>query len=157
LALTPDEQWSMIVVVDDATSHILYAQMFDEESTTTIMTALRDVFTTHGLSLSLYCDRASWAFYTPTAGGSVRKDVFTQVGRALDHLGIEHIPAYSPQARGRSERANRTLQDRLVNELKAAGITDRVQANAYIRDVYIPDHNRLFGVEPSDPTSVFII
>jgi transposase len=156
LALRLELAMSLIVVMDDATSRMLYAQLWPEETTQAIMTALREVFAKHGLCMSLYNDRASWAFYTPPDEGKVSKIVLTQVGRALDRLGIEHIPAYSPQARGRSERVNRTLQDRLINELKLAGIDDPDEANRFIREVYIPEHNRNFSRPPADPTNCFV-
>ena len=156
LALSPELIMTLIVVMDDATSRLLYAQLWPEETTDSIMVALRTVIADHGLFMSLYNDRASWAFYTPRSGEKVSKTLFTQVGRALDRLGIEHIPAYSPQARGRSERVNRTLQDRLINELKLAGISDAAQANRFIREVYIPEHNRNFAHEPLDSTSCFV-
>lgn len=156
LALRPELILTLIVVLDDATSRLLYAQLWPEETTPAIMTALRSVIGQHGLFMALYNDRASWAFYTPKAGGKVCKKTFTQVGRALDRLGIEHIPAYSPQARGRSERVNRTLQDRLINELKLAGITKPEDANRFIHEVYVSDHNRLFAREPADPTNCFV-
>jgi transposase len=153
LALRPELTTTLIVILDDATARILYAQLWPAETTEAIMTGLRAVMKEHGIFMSLYNDRASWAFYTPKGEGKVSKTVFTQVGRALDRLGIEHIAAYSPQARGRSERANRTLQDRLINELKLAGITDVQAANRFIQDVYIPNHNRRFSHEPADPTN----
>lgn len=156
LALKPVSVMTLVVVLDDATSRMLYAQLWPEETTQAVMTALREVFSTHGLCMSLYNDRASWAFYTPPGEGKISKTVFTQVGRALDRLGVEHIPAYSPQARGRSERVNRTLQDRLVNELKLAGIDDVENANRFIREVYLPEHNRNFARPPADPTSCFV-
>ncbi|MBN2497326.1 MAG: ISNCY family transposase [Deltaproteobacteria bacterium] len=156
LALKPELVLTLIVVLDDATSRMLYAQLWLEETTKAILTALRTVIAEHGLFMSLYTDRASWAFYTPQAGKKVNKTMLTQVGRALDRLGIEHIPAYSPQARGRSERVNLTLQDRLVNELREAGIDNIEAANRYIREVYCPDHDRNFAREPADPTSCFV-
>jgi len=156
LALKPEIEMSLIVVMDDATSRVLYAQLWPEETTQAILTALREVFEEYGLCMSLYNDRAGWAFYTPPNEGKVSKTVLTQVGRALDRLGIEHIPAYSPQARGRSERANRTLQDRLINELKLAGIDEPGEANRFIREVYLPEHNRNFARPPADPTSCFV-
>ena len=122
LARVPDEWLTLLVVVDDATKHILSAQFTDGgESTAAVMTALRAVVTTFGVPLALYTDRAHWAAHTPVAGGRVDRTKLTQVGRALAQLGIEPILGYSPQARGRSERANRTLQGRLVNELRVAG------------------------------------
>jgi transposase len=156
LALRPELVMTLIVVVDDATSRLLYAQLWPEETTEAILSALRSVIVELGLFMALYNDRAGWAFHTPKEQGKVSKTVFTQVGRALDRLGIEHIPAYSPQARGRSERANRTLQDRLVNELKAAGIRDVAEANRFIRETYLPEHNRNFAREPADPASCFV-
>ncbi|MGH7406428.1 MAG: hypothetical protein ACREKF_00240, partial [Candidatus Methylomirabilales bacterium] len=92
----------------------------------------------------------------PTAGGRVDRTQLTQVGRALARLGIEHIPAYSPQARGRSERLNRTLQDRLVNELRLHGATTFAAANAYLRARFLPDYNEEFARPPADPTSAFV-
>jgi transposase len=153
LALRPELVMTLIVVLDDATSRMLYAQLWPEETTEAIMTALRAVMAEHGLFMSLYNDRASWAFYTPKSGGKVNKALFTQVGRALDRLGIEHIPAYSPQARGRSERVNRTLQDRMINEMRLRGITDPDEANGFIREWYLDEHNRLFAREAADPTN----
>lgn len=156
LALSPEQELVMISVVDDATSRLLYAQLWDEESTRVIFIVLKAVFEQYGLPMSVYSDRASWAFYTPKAGGKVDKDNPTQVGRALERLGIEHIPSYSPQARGRSERMNRTLQDRVVNELRAAGISDVDTANRYLRERYIPVHNELFCVPAREPQSMFV-
>ena len=156
LALCPTEQQTLVHVLDDATKRLLYAQLVDRESTATVMAALREVFQTYGLPMALYTDRAGWAFHTPKAGGRVSTEQLTQVGRALHRLGIEHIPAYSPQARGRSERLNRTLQDRLVNELRLAGITTVEAANGYLRDRFIPDYNARFTRLPADPTSAFV-
>ena len=113
----------LIAVSDDATKRVLHAALYPSESTWAVMTSLGTVLRAQGLPIALYTDRAHWAFHTPKAKGPVDKTRLTQVGRALAHLGIEHIPSYSPQARGRSERLNRTFQDRLVNELRVAGIT----------------------------------
>jgi hypothetical protein len=156
LARRPAERAVLIAVLDDATKRVLYAQLWPSESTTAIMTALRDVLTTHGLPMALYTDRAHWAFHTPQAKGPVDKTQLTQVGRALARLGIEHIPAYSPQARGRSERLNRTFQDRLVNELRVAKILTLAAANAYLRDHFVPDYNATFSCAPADPASAFV-
>jgi transposase len=114
----------LIAVSDDATKRVLHAALYPSESTWAVMTSLAVVFRTAGLPIALYTDRAHWAFHTPKAKGPVDKTHLTQVGRALARLGIEHIPSYSPQARGRSARLNRTFQDRLVNELRVAGIND---------------------------------
>jgi len=155
-ALAPTQRPTLITIPDDATSRLLYAQLWETESTVAIMTALRDVFTTHGLPMALYSDRASWAFYTPTAKGRVDKTHLTQVGRALAQLGVEHIPAYSAQARGRSERLNRTLQDRLVNEFRLAGIATIPAANAYLREVYLRQHDATFSHPPRDLESAWV-
>jgi transposase len=146
----------LIVTLDDATGAILSAFLVDEEGTASTFRALKDVFGQHGLPLSLYTDRGSHYFYTPDAGGKVDRARLTQVGRALDHLGVEHIAAYSPQARGRSERVFHTLQDRLTKELALAGIRTTEAADAYIRDVYIPAHNARFAVKAEQDGSAFV-
>lgn len=156
LALVPGEKQTLIQSVDDATSRVLYAQLWPGETTRAVMTAMAELVRQHGIPESFYTDRAGWAFETPKAGGKVSKTVLTQVGEALDRLGVEHIPSYSPQGRGRSERMNRTLQDRLVNELRAAGITTVEAANRYLRERYIPTHNEEFACEASDPESAFV-
>ena len=156
LALVPEARATLIAIVDDATSALLYAQLWPQETTHAVMAALATVLRTHGLPMALYTDRARWAFVTPTARGPVDKTRVTQVGRALHQLGIEHIPAYSPQARGRSERANRTLQGRLVNELRVAGIRTLDAANAYLRDHYVPQHNAAFRRAPLDAANAFV-
>jgi hypothetical protein len=156
LALRPAERAVLIAVLDDATKRVLYAQLWPSETTTAILTALRDVILADGLPMAVYTDRAHWAFHTPHAKGPVDRRQLTQVGRALHRLGIEHIPAYSPQARGRSERLNRTFQGRLVNELRVAGITTLAAANAYLRDRFVPDYNTTFSCAPADPASAFV-
>ena len=156
LALVPDARATLITVVDDATNALLYAQLWPQETTLSIMSALAHVVRTDGLPMALYTDRAGWAFVTPKATGPVDKSRLTQVGRALHQLGIEHIPAYSPQARGRSERMNRTLQGRLVNELRLAGIRTVDAANRDLRDRYVPQHNATFRRPPLDPASAFV-
>jgi transposase len=146
----------LIVTLDDATSAILSAFLVAEEGTASTFRALEEVFGRHGLPLSLYTDRGSHYFYTPEAGGKVDRTRLTQVGRALDHLGVEHIAAYSPQARGRSERVFHTLQDRLTKELALAGITTIEAANAFIRDVYVPAHNARFAVNAEQEGVAFV-
>jgi len=135
----------LIVTLDDATGEIYSAFLLEEEGSASSFRGLLEVFTKHGLPSSLYTDRGSHYFLTPHAGGPVDKEQLTQVGRALFQLGIEHIAAYSPEARGRSERAFGTLQGRLAKELRLFGITDIAAANEYIRDVYLPMHNKLFA------------
>lgn len=156
LALRPEEYQHLIVVVDDATRQVLYAQLAEGESSHAIMTALAAVVRCHGLPQALYTDRASWAAFTRKAGTTPEPGRLTQVGRALKRLGIEHILAFSPQARGRSERANRTLQDRLVNELRAHGIRTVERANRYLEERFLPAYNTEFGKSPADPASVFV-
>jgi hypothetical protein len=115
-----------------------------------------EVFSRHGLALSLYTDRGSHYFYTAEVGGKVDRGQPTQVGRALAHLGVEHIAAYSPQARGRSERLFHTLQDRLPKELALAGIATMDQANAWLRDTYVPAHNARFAIKAEQEGSAFV-
>ena len=146
----------LIVTMDDATSTIYSAFLIDEEGTASTFMGLMETFGTHGLASSLYTDRGSHYFTTPQAGGKVDKVHRTQVGRALAHLGVEHIAAYSPEARGRSERMFGTLQDRLVKELALAGITTVAAANTWIRDVYLAEHNRLFAKPPVVADSAFV-
>jgi transposase len=154
--LTGRPQLDLIVTMDDATSTIYSAFLIEEEGTVSTLRALLDVFTAHGLPSSLYTDRGSHYFYTPKADGPVDKDRLTQVGRALKHLGIEHIPAYSPEARGRSERMFGTLQDRLIKELAKAGIREVDAANAWIRDVYLPEHNARFAKPAALAENAFV-
>jgi transposase len=146
----------LIATMDDATSKLYSAFLVEEEGTASTFQGLLEVFTTHGLPSSLYTDRGSHYFYTPEADGAVDKKQLTQVGRALQHLGIEHIPAYSPEARGRSERTFGTLQDRLIKELAKAGITEIAAANAWIRDVYLPEHNARFAKPAALPETAFV-
>src|SRR5204863_7637801 len=142
--------------MDDATSTIYSAFLVEEEGTASTFCGLLDVFVAHGLPCALYTDRGSHYFHTAKAGEAVDKNCLTQVGRALDRLGIEHIPAYSPEARGRSERVFGTLQDRLVKELEQAGIDDIATANQWIRDVYLPRHNARFARPPTVAEKAFV-
>lgn len=146
----------LIVTLDDATSTVYSAFLVEEEGTASTFRAFLEVFTTQGLPSSLYTDRGSHYFVTPVADGPVDKDRLTQVGRALKHLGIEHIPAYSPEARGRSERMFGTLQDRLIKELALAGISDMEAANRFIREDYLPRHNARFAKPPALEDSAFV-
>jgi hypothetical protein len=154
--LAPEARPCLILVSDDATKRMLHAAFCPSESTVAVMTSLARVLRADGLPMALYTDRAHWAFHTPAAKGPVDKTHLTQVGRALAHLGIEHIPSYSPQARGRSERLNRTVQDRLVNELRVAGIATIEAANRYLADRFVPQHNATFARPPRDPASAFV-
>ena len=152
----PGRYWDLIVTLDDATSSICSAFFCDEEGTDSSFRGLLEVFAARGLPCALYTDRGSHYFHTPEAGGKVDKERLTQVGRALKQLGIEHIPAYSPEARGRSERLFGTLQGRLVRELADAGVTGMDEANRYLKEVYIPAHNKRFAVAPQEPESAFV-
>lgn len=156
LALAPERRPVLLTYVDDATKHLIYAQFFDAETTKAVLTGLREVTEIYGIPMAIYTDRASWAAYTPKAGEPADRSRLTQVGRVFKQLGIEHILSYSPQARGRTERANRTLQDRLVNELRLRGVRTTAKANAYLRQRFIADYNETFGVAPRDPESAFV-
>jgi transposase len=152
-----EEQWhDLIVVLDDASSEIYYAQLVEEESTPTVMAGLRQVVEQRGIFCSLYSDRASHFWLTPKAGERVDRQSLTQVGRALRELGIEMIPAYSPQARGRSERNFGTWQRRLPQELRVRGITTEEEANRFLRESYIAEFNRKFAVKAAQPESAFV-
>jgi transposase len=146
----------LVVTMDDASGEIYSAFLVEEEGTVSTLRALLEVFTAKGLPSSLYTDRGSHYFLTPATGEAVDKKQLTQVGRALARLGIEHIPAYSPQARGRSERMFGTLQGRLPKELSLFGINDVEAANRYIREVYLPLHNDQFAVPPQIAESGFV-
>jgi transposase len=154
--LAGHDAMDLIVTMDDATSEIYSAFLVAEEGTASTFRGLLEVFGAHGLSLSLYTDRGSHYFTTPESGGPVDRKTPTQVGRALAQLGVEHIAAYSPQARGRSERLFATLQDRLVKELALAGVTTVADADRFLRDVYIPAHNARFAVAAEQAGSAFV-
>lgn len=156
LALRPEQRQCLIAVVDDATRQLLYAQLSERETTEAVLAALHAVFAHHGLPQALYTDRASWAACTRGSDGHPRPERPTQVQRALQRLGVEHILAYSPQARGRGERVNRTLQGRLVNELRAAGIRTRERANHYLEERFLPHYNAELSHLAADPVSAFV-
>jgi transposase len=141
-----DRYYDLIVVLDDATSEIYYAQLVEEESTRTTMAAFRQVIERQGLFCASYSDRGSHFFVTPKAGERVDPHRLTQLGRALKELGVKMIAAYSPQARGRSERNFGTWQGRLPQELRVAGITTKEEANRFLRDRYIAQFNEQFAV-----------
>jgi transposase len=146
----------LVVTMEDATSAIYSAFLVDQEGTASSLRGVRDVVAKHGLFCSLYTDRGSHYFFTPEGGGKVSKTVLTQFGRALKQLGVEHIAAYSPQARGRSERAFETLQDRLPKELKLAGIDTVEAANRWLSDVYIAEYNQRFAIAAEQEGSAFV-
>ena len=146
----------LIVTLEDATSEIYSMILVEEEGTASTLRALREVIAAHGLFCSLYTDRGAHYFHTPKGGERASRTHKTQVGRALAQLGIEHIPSYSPQARGRSERAFRTLQDRLPKELRLAGIDDVEAANRWLREHYIGEYNKTFAVAPEQEGTAFV-
>jgi transposase len=151
-----DERWhDLIVILDDATSEIYYAQLVEEESTRTVMAGLRDVIESKGLFCALYSDRGSHFFVTMREGEKVDKHRPTQVGRALKELGVQMIAAYSPQARGRSERSFGTWQGRLPQELRLAEITTVEGANAFLRERYIEEFNAQFSVAAAEKGTAF--
>lgn len=151
-----DRRYDLVVTLDDATSTIYSAFLVEQEGTASSLRGLREVVARHGLFCSLYTDRGSHYFLTLEAGKGPSRTALTQVGRALQQLGIEHIAAYSPQARGRSERAFATLQDRLPKELKLAGIGTVEAANAWLSAVYVPEHNARFAVTAEQEGSAFV-
>jgi transposase len=148
--------YDLVVTLDDATSAIYSAFLVEEEGTASSFRGLGEVVARHGLFCALYSDRGSHYFHTPKAGAPVSKTALTQVGRALAQLGTEHIAAYSPEARGRSERAFRTLQDRLPKEFRLAAITGIDAANRWLAETYIPAHNAQFAVAAEQPGSAFV-
>jgi hypothetical protein len=152
-----DDRWyDLLVILDDATSEIYYAQLVEEESSLTVMAALKQVIERKGLFCALYSDRGSHFWLTPKAGEAVDPHRLTQVGRALRELGIRMIPAYSPQARGRSERSFGTWQGRLPQELRLAGCTTLEEANRFLGDRYVAEFNRRFQVAAAQPGSAFV-
>jgi transposase len=151
-----DDRWyDLLVILDDATSEICYAQLVEEESTRTVMRGLREVIEVKGLFCALYSDRGSHFFVTPKAGEPVDKQRLTQVGRAMKELGVQMIAAYSPQARGRSERSFGTWQGRLPQELRIAGITSPEEANRFLREQYIAVFNAKFTVKAAQRGTAF--
>lgn len=152
----PGAYWDLIVTMDDATNEHYSMFFVDEEGTASSFQGILEVIEARGLFCSLYTDRGSHYWYTAQAGGKVDKRELTQFGRAMHQLGIEMIPAYSPQARGRSERAFETHQDRLVKELALAGITQMDAANRYIREIYRPAYNAEFMRAAREKGSAFV-
>jgi transposase len=151
-----ERKYDLVVTMDDATSAIYSLFVVEQEGTASSLRGVREVVAEHGLFCSLYTDRGSHYFETREAGARVSKTVLTQFGRALKQLGVEHIAAYSPQARGRSERAFGTLQDRLPKELALAGVTTVEAANRWLREIYIAEHNARFAIVAEQEGSAFV-
>ena len=153
--LNDDRWYDLIVILDDATGEIYYAQLVLEESTRTVMAGLREVIETQGLFCALYSDRGSHFFVTVKEGEKVDKHRLTQVGRAMKELGVQMIAAYSPQARGRSERSFGTWQGRLPQELRLAKITTVEAANAFLRQRYMGEFNGKFSLPAAEKGTAF--
>ena len=151
-----EQVWDLVVTMDDATGEHTSMFFCDQEGTASSFHGLGQTIARYGLFASLYSDRGSHYFTTPQAGGKVDKTHLTEVGRALKQLGIEHIAAYSPEARGRSERAFQTHQGRLPQELARAGITTMTGANRYLEQTYRQGHNREFGVASTLPGTAYV-
>jgi transposase len=152
----PGKKWDLIVTMDDATNEHYSMFFVDEEGTDSSLQGVRDVIVQRGLFSSLYSDRGSHYWFTPKEGGKVSKTQLTQFGRAMRRLGIQMIAAYSPEARGRSERVFETHQDRLVKELALEGITDMDAANQYLAQEYKPNYNVEFMQPPPEEGSAFV-
>ena len=152
-----DERWyDLIVILDDASSEIYYAQLVEEESTLTVMAGLKEVIERKGVFCALYSDRGSHFWLTPKVGGRVDPHRLTQVGRALRELGVQMIPAYSPQARGRSERNFGTWQGRLPQELRLHGVSTLEGANGFLREHSMAEFNRRFQVRAAQSGSALV-
>jgi transposase len=152
-----DERWyDLIVILDDATSAIYYAQLVEEESTVTVMVGLKEVIERKGVFCALYSDRGSHFWLTPKVGGKVDYHRRTQVGRALHELGVQMIPAYSPEARGRSERNFGTWQGRLPQELRLHQIRTLEAANQFLREHYIAEFNCRFQIAAAQRGNAFV-
>jgi transposase len=150
------QKWDLIATMDDATNEQYSMFFVDEEGTMSSLQGVRDVIAARGLFCRFYSDRGSHYWHTPTAGGKVDKTNPTQFGQALRQMGIEMIAAYSPEARGRSERMFRTHQERLPKELALAGITDMAAANRYLSEVYLPAFNAEFMQIAPEEGSAFV-
>jgi transposase len=154
-ALAP-AQMDLVAVVEDADTDCYYAQLVEQESTRTVMAGLKEVIEEQGLFCSLYTDRGSHFFHTPKAGGAVQSSQLTEIGRALAQLGIQHIPSYCPQGRGRMERFFGSWQGRLPQELGRAGITTLAEANRYIREKFLPWHRRRWTEPAREKAEAFV-
>jgi len=151
-----DDYQTLLAVLDDATSKCLAAELVGQEGTVEVLGVIKEVVENHGTLISLYTDRASHFVYTPKAGSALDRSKKTQVERVLDELGIELIPANSPQARGRGERVWRTFQGRLVPELRRAGARTYEEANRYLKEVFVPKFNRRFSLQAAEGGTAFI-
>lgn len=146
----------LVVGLDDADGRILYGRFVEQEGTQSTLEALAHVLVRYGRFCELYTDRGSHFCKTTEAGQDPDPEQNGQVARVLKVLGIRHILARSPEARGRSERCFGTIQGRLPQELRLFGIRDYEAANGYLAQHFIPDFNQRFTVEPTEPESAFV-
>ena len=146
----------LVVTMDDATGAMLSAILVEEEGTASSFIGLKETIAGRGLFSALYTDRGSHYFHTPKAGEPVDKTCLTQVGRALKQLGIEHIPSYCPEGRGRMERLFGTLQSRLPPLMRQEGLASIEAANRWLATVSIPQHNARFAVAPAEEGTAFV-
>ena len=151
-----EQDLDLIATLDDATNDVYSAFLIEQEGTMSSFLGLFETIAKNGLFSAFYTDRGSHYFFTSKAGGKVDKTKPTQVGRALAQLGITHIPSYSPEARGRMERLFGTLQKRLPQELRLAGINTLDAANRFLRERFLPDYNARFAVPAAEPGSAFL-
>jgi len=156
LPMQTGQKQDLILVMDDATSEVYTAYLVPQEGTLTVMKGLKEVIIKQGVFCSLYTDRGSHFFYTPKEGGAVNRRQLTQIGRALQQVGTEHIPSYSPQGRGRMERMFETWQGRLPQELRRAGIRTMAEANVYIQQKFMPAFNRNMKVKARETGTCFV-
>ena len=152
----PGQMWDLIVTMDDCTNEHYSMFFVEEEGTISSFRGVQDVILQRGLFCSFYTDRGSHYWTTPEAGGKVDKVNLTQFGRAMKQLGIDMIAAYSPQARGRSERAFSTHQGRLPKELAEVGITTMEDANRYLEEFYRPAFNKEFMHPAMEEGNAFV-
>jgi len=150
------KKWDLVVTMDDADNEIYSAIFVEEEGTHSSFRGVQEVIENQGLFCSLYTDRGSHYWTTKKAGSKVESKELTQFGRAMQQLGIEMIAAYSPEARGRSERMFRTLQGRLPQELALAGIVEKEEANRYMSKVFLPAFNARFKIKAEDEITSFV-
>jgi transposase len=155
-AWVPGQVWDLIVTMDDATSRVYSGFFVEEEGMSSSFQGVMETLESKGLFSSFYSDRGSHYWHTPKEGGPVDKTRLTQFGRAMSQLGIDMIPSYSPQARGRSERLFGTLQGRLSQELALAGITEMAAANRFLKEYFWPRFNKRFAVTAPEPGSAFV-
>lgn len=149
-------RWDLVATMDDATSEVYSLFFVAQEGTLSSLQGVQETIEKKGLFCTFYSDRGSHYWLTPEAGGKVDKNNLTQFGQVMKQLDIDMIAAYSPQARGRSERLFRTLQERLPKELALANIDSMAKANAFLKNTYIQQHNKEFAVAAQEPGCAFV-